>query len=1131
MGSKKMVVLSSTGKTANVFMPIVFKSTGGVSLIGDKLYKLTFKAKLFGDNLPIVSLVRLTENGAVSEPLYVYNGGAGNGETPGGGAAFGNNLGVSYDAGSMTYSVFIRMNIPADAAGAHHAILIGNCEHSGNSEAEYNYQSSFAIADVRLYAFNTSSADIYGKNLINDFAEYSITDNTYTHPDDNYSSEDGIVSAPASLWSFEGEKSAFAVCDIPENYFSDQSSSLGTPKMLRISGYLSGSAVGAISANACLAPGETYQVDVDYRAFGGGDARIYGAYYTASSRVSVTQSYTSADAAGSHRSFRFKMPSGARVKGYNSNFALYLGMPSGSKNSQSVYFSNITVRKVSGSSLGSNVLPNGDFALSHTGKFTSGNTSDILCFDNADGLLTYSSADLLDLPDNDFFSGNDVPDAGEYAIKVAGGVGFYVTQLQFKVELEPSATYRLTYDYRCVGDIVSVITSGKGSATVNKISDYSNGRNTATYEIITGSDKTSYSDTEPNTRIYFDFDANSSDKEFYITNVKLFKLSGSSPVGNNLIGDLNPIYNSALYDEALPETLPAGNSSVGVILDQSGDTSMSSLYAHGWYMYNNTNTYNSVNASLVRVPDNFFQYLSFSQRLALLGDTIIGKTASDGISPYFNPNNDTVWADVKDLVHTKIEATFVAGNADGGASSIAKKRIKEIMSAEDIETTGTVYYVSSTLGSDNNDGKTENAPFKTPEKAMNVSKSGDTILFRRSDIWRNTSDSTDNVVNFVSNRVYGAYGEGEKPLFAGSKQNYGGTLNAGLWENTGGSVWRIKYSSSPTDGATAGMVYAFDNITGEEIPCKNIAKPNTSNNNYSYSLSDVDSDLEFYAPDYSDSDGGYLYLYSSTNPANRFGHIEIALKREVISFENDVKIDNIAVKYGGGHGMNGNSKNRVYITNCEVGFIGGARHSGNRYGNGIQLGQLGDGFEVINSYIHDCFDAGVTYQSWSGNGEFKNIKFNDNVIERCHYNIEIFATYTTSVMSNIEINNNILRNAGYGWGSARRCDEYYRCADICFSKNKYYSNITNMSIKDNILDCTKSSLVMWTWSSSPQMAEGITMSGNVYIQRRGAVQDRVMAYGPIGGSYKYASSLKGLKEAVATFDTNPSSVIWLDSIS
>lgn len=50
-------------------------------------------------------------------------------------------------------------------------------------------------------------------------------------------------------------------------------------------------------------------------------------------------------------------------------------------------------------------------------------------------------------------------------------------------------------------------------------------------------------------------------------------------------------------------------------------------------------------------------------------------------------------------------------------------------------------------------------------------------------------------------------------------------------------------------------------------------------------------------------------------------------------------------------------------------------------------------------------------------------------------------------------------------------------------------------------------------------------------KRRGAVQDRVMAYGPIGGGYYYASSLKGLKEAVASFDDNPSSVIWLDSIS
>ncbi len=1127
MGDKRMVVMNSTGNNANIFIPVDFKSAGDTSLIGARYYKLTFKAKLYGDNMPVVSLLKITSGGAVSEPFYVYNGGIGNGEIAGGGAAYGNNLGVSYDASSMTYTAYIRMITDAQSEGAHHAILIGNCEHNGSAIGEFDYHTAFAIADVGLYAYDSESGETYGESLINDFAEFSMSGGVYRHPNDNYNEADGIASAPVGLWSIDGDSSAFVITEVPENFFAnDRDISCKVPKMLRVSGTTSTANINVLTSVSCLKPGKTYKIDVDYRAFGGGDARIAAAYYnTSNTAISLSAVSTDENVTGSHRSLRFTLPSAARTKGYQYNFALFLGMPSGSKNGQSVYFSDIKLCEVNNSVSGSNILPNGDFSLCDTGRLSSDTSGNILGFTKSGGISNCISADIMDLPEKNIFEGADVPVNDNIALKAIGG-GY--SQLQFKVELQASSEYLLTYDYRCSGDTVSLNVTGKGTAAISKISDHTDDKYTAAYRISTGSEKTPYSDTEPNTRFRFGFDANSADKAFYITNVKLFKLSGQSPSGNNLLGDLNPIYNSELYENAIPETLPSGKGKTDLVLNQSGETSMANVFAHGWYMYNNSNSYTATNASLVRVPDNFFDYLSFSKRLDLLGKTIIGENRSDGISPQFNPNNDNVWGDVKDLVHTKIEAIFVEGDGDGGAYSGAMRRISEIMSAGNTETAGSVYYVSSSTGSDSNDGKTENTPFKTPEKAMSASSSGDTILFRRSDEWRNTSESAGVVTNFISNRTYGAYGTGDKPRFLGGIRNYGGVSNASSWENTGGNVWRIRYVESPTDGNTAGMVYVFSKYNSEPVPCKNVAK-DAGNNDYSYSLSDVDSDLKFYAPAHTDSDKGYLYLYSSVNPANRFDRIEICLKREVIYFDSDVKINNLAVMYAGGHGMNGNSKNRVYITDCEVGYIGGARHSGNRYGNGIQLGQLGDGFEVVNCYIHDCFDAGVTFQSWSGNGEFRNIKFNNNVIERCHYNIEMFATYTTSVINNVEISGNILRNAGYGWGSADRCDEYYRCANICFSKNKYYSNI-NMYITNNVLDCTKSSLVMWTWSSSPERSPGLIISGNTYIQRRGAVQDRVMAYGPIGGSFKYASSLKGLKEAVNTFDTNPSSVIWLDSI-
>jgi len=90
-------------------------------------------------------------------------------------------------------------------------------------------------------------------------------------------------------------------------------------------------------------------------------------------------------------------------------------------------------------------------------------------------------------------------------------------------------------------------------------------------------------------------------------------------------------------------------------------------------------------------------------------------------------------------------------------------------------TPGTVYYVSSSLGSDTYDGLSPthkggtNGPFKTVTKVNGLTLSpGDEVLFRRGDTWINYElkpPSHGSGGNYIK---YGAYGTGSDPLFDGN---------------------------------------------------------------------------------------------------------------------------------------------------------------------------------------------------------------------------------------------------------------------------------------------------------------------------------------------------------------------------
>ena len=388
-------------------------------------------------------------------------------------------------------------------------------------------------------------------------------------------------------------------------------------------------------------------------------------------------------------------------------------------------------------------------------------------------------------------------------------------------------------------------------------------------------------------------------------------------------------------------------------------------------------------------------------------------------------------------------------------------------------------------------------------------KAGDAVLFERGGLWR-VNETTLTVPEGV---IFGAYGEGEKPKFYGSAKNY---AKEGVWTDTGNNIWVADLA-----GGNAGIM-VFNEIYA--LGVKKWEK----------------SELSEYYDFYSDSDK--IYFYCTDDPADVFSSIEIGQRSDVIYVKSGAVLDNVCVRYTGAHGVAvGSRSENITITNCEVSLLGGSRqHDTTRYGNGIEIQLGGKNITVKNNYVYQCYDAGITFQSWNSadmDTYYDGIDFNENLVENCFYNIEFFSTqpdlgghYTE--LHNINLRNNILRFAGYCWSYEQR-PGHWMTANIRSSQRGWYEETENFVIADNIFDCSRACLVYWWWHSTDDRYvhdaphPGVSVSGNSFYETN-TIDGRVMGY-----RYelaKKAYNLSQLKTAVAVFDPEPKCVVWLDTI-
>lgn len=385
--------------------------------------------------------------------------------------------------------------------------------------------------------------------------------------------------------------------------------------------------------------------------------------------------------------------------------------------------------------------------------------------------------------------------------------------------------------------------------------------------------------------------------------------------------------------------------------------------------------------------------------------------------------------------------------------SLSEQKKSEILStATAVDVSGSNTYYVSANGNDSNSG-TKERPWKTIDKVNEVIAAKPTgtlytICFNRGDTFRGNIKANSNV-------TFTAYGSGDKPIIMGSPENASGKEKWTLVEGTSNIYKYYK------DTVEVGSIFFNGDESYAAKRTPNITKDASGNYSFGYGYNSLDNMQFVCLPEpqkattlkYSNISEvtGPLYIRcDGGNPGAIYESIEFNTAGYVIYLQkslSNIIVDNLSVKFGGSHGIGGSEVTNLRVQNCEISYIGGAIQSyenitdngdgtftykASRYGNGVEVNASCDGYAVDNCYIHNIYDTGVTHQTGSNHNlplVFKDVSYTNNLIENCIYSVEYFAVpgetnpeTATMIMDNILIENNIMRNAGSGFGATRTLD-------------------------------------------------------------------------------------------------------------
>lgn len=365
----------------------------------------------------------------------------------------------------------------------------------------------------------------------------------------------------------------------------------------------------------------------------------------------------------------------------------------------------------------------------------------------------------------------------------------------------------------------------------------------------------------------------------------------------------------------------------------------------------------------------------------------------------------------------------------------------------------TTYYVSFN-GADSNSGISASFPWETLDKVNSFPfEPGDSILFNRNGGWRGQLIPQSGDIN--GHIYYGAYGIGDKPVIMGS-WNINDTL---YWGNSGGNIWSTVFAI-PLD---------IGNIIFDSASSFGVKK---------WSELDLLQQGDYWY----DTLNNKVKLFSNSNPALFYNDIECALAYDIIHQENKSYIiyENLAVKYGGGHGIGGGNTDNIIIRSCDISYIGGGAinlpvYGWVRYGNGIEFWANASNNLVEQCEVWEIYDAAMTNQNDGNTAIQTNIIYRNNLIYNAEWSFEYWNRPTGSLTQNIYFLNNTCLYAGNTWAHAQRPDK--RGRHLNFFQNDAATN--NFYILNNIFyEASSSGLYVLRYSD----LDSLTLNYNTWYQ-------------------------------------------------
>ena len=307
------------------------------------------------------------------------------------------------------------------------------------------------------------------------------------------------------------------------------------------------------------------------------------------------------------------------------------------------------------------------------------------------------------------------------------------------------------------------------------------------------------------------------------------------------------------------------------------------------------------------------------------------------------------------------------------------------------------YYIDFLSGSDQNSGLSPNEAKKSQESIKPLA--GDTVLFK-------CGTSHKGRLNIVGGEeglpiCYGAYGEGDAPVFYGSED----LSCEEIWKKTEReNVWVCTKS---IDGDVGNFL-----LDGE---CSATLR---------WSEDELCSEGDFFDSRFADGEQrrrNYseqrLLFYSKENPAKRYKSIECMPygKRVLGVICSNIVIEDICFKNSGVHALAGAGKN-VTVRRCRFENIGGCAWNSDlkiRFGNAVEFWNYAENVVVEDCSFERIYDSCVTHQ-----GEGELLLPATNFI--CRNNI--FDTYGMAALELRDIvargfyfNDNLCKNAGCGF--------------------------------------------------------------------------------------------------------------------